>query len=688
LIKVPTGIIKVEFADNFVTPLVSQAYAKATFVSQGTLQTTQTTVVSTRPPIVTPKPQVVSRGTTTGGAVAPPPVYGGVPAADIGTPCWSVTSTNGGSSTSTFYPYTTEIDYLTPVATAAEPGVYNVYCCAGGQQFAVGGTAASQFVGAFVSEIVGSPVSQATIDYGLCRINNILGAATNCTMSGSETLAAAQFVTNEVLSGVSLCQAISDLSGIVSSYTGCLQALANCYIASNQGAYCAGVAAGWSAVCCAGCQTSVLDGTDPLSQNFFIDATKYPNGVFLSSVDLFFATVDPTIPVSVRIRPVVNGYPDAVHDIPGSIVFKNPQDINLPAASDTATLESGIGPATTFYFDHPVYIPAGQASILIASDSNQYTLYASKLGEVQYGTNNVVNAVTYAGSLFKSQNSSTWVPAPGETLSFVLKICDFAGGTTTYEVNSKTSPSIINYDLLNLITSDMSFNSLDSISYGVKTKDATTGIITTDPTPVLEGQNYQFATRQEQNVSGDIVIVPSLTNTDRWTTPVNDMQRLNTILVTNILTPYNSANTVQESLGGFGNGGAAARYITRRVTLDNNFASTGITVFMNVNRQPGTKIEVYYKVLNQYDKNNFDTQPYVLMSPIFTAGSSTQPVLPFTGATDYVSDTYQALNITYNDITTGATYKNFNVFAIKVCFYSDNPAIAPQIKNFRSIATA
>jgi hypothetical protein len=28
------------------------------------------------------------------------------------------------------------------------------------------------------------------------------------------------------------------------------------------------------------------------------------------------------------------------------------------------------------------------------------------------------------------------------------------------------------------------------------------------------------------------------------------------------------------------------------------------------------------------------------------------------------------------------------VFAIKVCFYSDNPAIAPQIKNFRAIATA
>ena len=175
-----------------------------------------------------------------------------------------------------------------------------------------------------------------------------------------------------------------------------------------------------------------------------------------------------------------------------------------------------------------------------------------------------------------------------------------------------------------------------------------------------------------------------MSNIDRWTSPVNDLERLNTILVKNILTPYYSANTTQESLGGFGNGGAASRYITRRVTLNNNFASTGLTVFVDVNRQPGTKIEVYYKILNQNDRNNFDDNPYVLMNPILTPGAG----LPNTGPTDFVSDTYQALNITYNDITTGTTYNNFNVFAIKVCFYSSNPAIAPQIKNFRAIATA
>jgi len=665
IIQIPTGTITVEFADNFVSPLVGNAYARTTFYAQGTLQSTQTTVVSTRPPLVTPRPQVAARGCSSGCnggysvpiIVVPKPTCGG--GGGGGGCCHKVTytPTYGGGC-------------------ALNPGA---------SQYTVGGAASYVYAEAFASSLLGGPVCTSIVHSGLDQIDSVITSAQGGTPpTGTEALASIQYIANEVSSGVPYACAQASLSSIVNSYTGCLNALAASYVTSacNSAAYSCAHAAGCSAVAAAG-GPSVLDGTDPLSQNFFIDATKYPNGVFLSSVDLFFATKDPTIPVSVRIRPVVNGFPDAVNDIPGSIVFVNPQDVNTPSNTSTAVLTSSIGPSTTFTFDHPVYLPAGQFSILVAADSNQYTLYASKLGEVQYGTTNVVNAVTYSGSLFKSQNASTWVPAPSETMCFILRICDFAGGNVTYQVKSNTSPSAIQYDLMQLISTDLSFNSLDSISYAVDTKDASTGSMV-GPTNVLEGQNHQFPTRQIQSANSDIVILSSLSNIDRWTSPVNDLERLNTILVKNILTPYYSANTTQESLGGFGNGGAASRYITRRVSLNNNFASTGLTVFVDVNRQPGTKIEVYYKILNQNDRNNFDDNPYVLMNPILTPGAG----LPNTGPTDFVSDTYQALNITYNDITTGTTYNNFNVFAIKVCFYSSNPAIAPQIKNFRAIATA
>ena len=645
-VNIPTGTILVEFADNFITPSISNVYAKTTFLSQGTLQTSQTTVISTRPPIATPRPQVVQRAEQSSGSSSTPIIIGGIS-----------TSSSGATTVGT-----------TPVGPPYTYWTGNP----GGTPVPVGGTAAFNYV---------DSVAQS---YGWSPTNACVAADVAATVSGIDTSLAQVFGPADIPAsvGMSAVNAVAAITASTGCFGGALLSVI-CYIDSHSQAAvdaASAVIASGGTVCQAAAAGNAVDAAaqDPLSQNFYVDGTKYPNGLFLSSVDLFFATVDTTIPVNVRIRPTVNGYPDSVNDIPGSIVWKNPADINIP---DPATITNSIGPATTFTFDHPIYLQPGQYSIMIAANSNAYTLYASKLGQVQYGTTNVVNAINYAASLFKSQNSSTWIAAPGETLCFNLRICDFSGGSQTFRVTSHNPLTAEYFDLAHLITSDLTFNSLDSINYSVVTSDGTSNTTSS----ILEGQTHQFAKRQVLNSTKSIIIEPTVTNIDRWTSPVIDLERLNTVLIRNIITPYiDSANTVSESLGGIGNGTAAAKYITRRVTLNNNFASTGLTVYLDVNRQPGTKIEVYYKVLNQNDVNNFDNQPYVLMNPILTPGIG----LPNTGATDYVSDTYQSLNITYNDITTGLLYNDFNVFAIKVVFYSSNPAIAPQIKNFRAIATA
>jgi hypothetical protein len=673
LITLPTGTILVEFSDNFVSPVIGKSYARTTFLSQGTLQTSQTSVISTRPPLVTPVPAPVpTPSTPSSGTGSTPAVTPGIVTPKPVTPTPTPTPAPAPTPPVVYYGN----DSLSP-STVAE-----------------GSPLATTFSNAYESSLLGGPLStptQSIVQSILGSVDDEIEFVQGQPPTATEALASLQWITNQYQSDPTqtpsqLLSAYSDV--LVKNVTNAngegvaqnLQDVAASYVndPSNSTAYTDAFAAGSTAA--TGLSGACPTGTDPLSQNFFVDGTKYPNGLFLSSVDLYFATKDETIPVSVRVKPTVNGYPDAVNDIPGSIVWKNPSDINVPS---TSNLTGSIGPTTTFTFDHPIYLQPGQYSIMIAANSNQYNMYGSKLGQVQYGTTStVVNTVTYSGSLFKSQNASTWVPAPSETLCFNLNICDFAGGGVTYGITSGKSNQAIKYDLLQLVSSDLSFNGLDSINYAVKSTDASTGLNTL--TTLTVGSNQQFQSRQSQNNAGDIVVQSSLTNIDRWTSPVNDMQRLNTILVQNILTPYYSANTVQESLGGFGNGGAAARYITRRVTLDNNMVSTGITVFLDVNRQPGTKIEVYYKVLNQNDPNNFDLNPYVLMNPILAPGSG----LSYTDSTSFTSDTYQALNIQYNDITTGTLYNNFNVFAIKVCFYSSNPSIAPQIKNFRAIATA
>jgi hypothetical protein len=669
LVRLPTGTITVEFADNFLTPLIGSAYAKTTFYSKGTLQTSQTTVVSTRPPKVTPKPQVVNRSSA-------PSTYQSV-----------------------YYPQDTGGGYtpITPTTTPPPPGVIipwvsdplnpNINSIYHRDSNGDPNAASYAYVQAYVTtsytQNAGytnwTPTDQDLIDIhdGFNTVVDTISATVGQGgVTATEALAGSLYVANEVAAGSSIEEAQASLAAIVESYAGNsagLDALASSYISDNSAQNAAGQAAGdiaGSAAC--------TDGVDPLSQNFFINANLYPNGAFVSSVKLFFASKDPTVPVNVRIRPTVNGYPDAVNDVPGSLVYKNPVDVNIPVG----VLDSSIGPSTTFTFDYPIFLKPGQYTLMVATDSNKYTVYASKLGGVEFGTQNVLTQLNYLGSLFKSQNASTWAPAGGETLAFIMNICDFAGGTVTFDTKSKSSTEI-DYDLAQLITQDLTFNSLDSINYKILTHDLTTNI-QSNPTSLLANENYNFTARQKQTSASDIIIRPTLTNTDRWTSPVIDLERLNTILIKNIITPYYSANTVSESLGGYYNGGASARYITRRVTLNNNFDSTGLTVFVDVNRQPGTKIEVYYKVISILDLNSFDSQPYVLMDPILLPGNG----LPYTGRTDWVSDTYQALDITYNDITTNALYTSYNIFAVKIVMYSSNPAIVPQIKNFRAIATA
>ena len=45
---------------------------------------------------------------------------------------------------------------------------------------------------------------------------------------------------------------------------------------------------------------------NPLSQTFIVDRNLHENGVFVSSIDVFFSSVDTILPVTLQLRPVIN----------------------------------------------------------------------------------------------------------------------------------------------------------------------------------------------------------------------------------------------------------------------------------------------------------------------------------------------------------------------------------------------
>lgn len=153
---------------------------------------------------------------------------------------------------------------------------------------------------------------------------------------------------------------------------------------------------------------------DPLAQSFLVDSS---NGVYTTSVDLFFRTKSTNgAPVRVEIRNMVNGYPGPVI-VPFSIVSKNPSDINIS--------EDGTS-ATTFEFESPVYLEGNtDYCVVIISNSDEYECWVSRMGDKEISTGEQITSQPSLGSLFKSQNASTWTAEQMEDLKYNLNVASF-----------------------------------------------------------------------------------------------------------------------------------------------------------------------------------------------------------------------------------------------------------------------
>ena len=135
---------------------------------------------------------------------------------------------------------------------------------------------------------------------------------------------------------------------------------------------------------------------DPIAQSFTVDT---PGGIFVSSIDLFFKTKSTTLPATVELRTMINGYP-TTEVIPFGQVNVAAADINV---SDDATT------ATTFTFPSPVYLQPQQEYAFVAlANTDEYTMYTARLGQKTLDDNRLISKQPYLGSMFKSQNGGTW----------------------------------------------------------------------------------------------------------------------------------------------------------------------------------------------------------------------------------------------------------------------------------------
>jgi len=176
-------------------------------------------------------------------------------------------------------------------------------------------------------------------------------------------------------------------------------------------------------------RSGVSNYLNPLSQTFFVEPNNYPMGVFLKHVSLYFYAKDTNLPITVQIRPVVNGIPSASHIIPFSEKTLNP---------DSITANTSTPSATSFIFDSPVYLTTGEYALVVLSNSSKSTLWSALIGQNSSGTTRIITHQPFVGKLFGPSNAGTWKDDVGRSLMFKLTRCNFTGtgGVNNYAVFS------------------------------------------------------------------------------------------------------------------------------------------------------------------------------------------------------------------------------------------------------------
>lgn len=413
------------------------------------------------------------------------------------------------------------------------------------------------------------------------------------------------------------------------------------------------------------------NGEDPTAQTFFVGSAQYPRGVFISSIDLYFRTKSTSIPVKVQIRPTVNGYPHSTTVFPFADLVKSAADVNVSEDGSVAT---------RFTFDSPVYLAPGEYAVVILADTTDYELFVAEMGGRDLISNEIISAQPYVGSLFQSQNSSTWSADQTLDLKMVINKCVFdTSGSHVVTLVNQQPVANVSYDLINTSVQSLAVPdtniSMQFRGYPEGGPMSSDWVDFSNQTDLYLDNRHSLLSTTPNTLLVRSVMQSS--NTD--VSPVIDTARAGSILIENLIN--NDLTGEDQPVGG----AAEARYITQVVTLNDGFDATDLRVLLDAYYPAEGSIDVYYKVLAGADSDTFDSKSWVKMFEV-NKGQAVSDTRDQKFEVEYKSSDATIPAITY---TSGSTvFDSFKQFAIKIVLTSTNPAKSPQVSQLRVMALA
>lgn len=316
-------------------------------------------------------------------------------------------------------------------------------------------------------------------------------------------------------------------------------------------------------------QSQTLTATHPSWYDPIAETLLFTQSMFMKKVGLFFKTKDPTVPITIALRTVENGYPGQ-HTIVSKTIY--PADILL---SEDASVE------TIVEFDDIAFIEANkEICICLIANSTNYNVWIATMGANDITTGQLITKQPYNGVLFKSPNASTWVADANSDLKFNI-----------YRANFSLSGSLLFYRILGADSTILSlnvteFNPGDANIVLCGTSWQVDEVPVVDSSPLLRNGENVFL----KSTYADIYVRTLIgTNNSRFS-PTLNIERINMVMA-----KYNVDVT-----------SGANAYISRVCDLSpNDFDS--IKVILDIANYSGTQVDVYYSTDDGYTWVQFNS---------------------------------------------------------------------------------
>ena len=408
---------------------------------------------------------------------------------------------------------------------------------------------------------------------------------------------------------------------------------------------------------------------DPVAQTFLIDGAAYPEGMHLSSVDVYFRNKSDTVPITMEIRRTVNGYPQAQSTtIPFAVSVKKPQDV--------VTSPNGTDP-TKFTFPG-IHLTPGEYAITLIANTQEYEVFIAEMGETILGGTAKVDKQPYAGSLFKSQNASTWEADQNKDLKFVIYRSQFkTSGSAEFTIQDPAA--IKDYHALFTNVSAITPPGTNITWYA---KAYANGVHDTNFSLVDINQDIEYSRLlqvKEAALAGGtptLTLKAELETTNTAISPIIDRAALSVVLTENTI---NSPSVLQETDSQGGN--ALARYLTKPINLADGFDASNINVTVDINKPSGTDVKVFFRTLPLGVNTPITDEDWTEMD-LETSVADSVNNFDFKEYKFFPPGAFAAYGVPNDDPIS----PRFNTFQIKIVMLSSLPQFTPKLRDLRIIA--